>query len=583
MAVNEESEEYEILPSLQSQDGEDFGSVNAVQKGFNSPIQVDHQSDEEVEPESEMHSAALPHRWFLNTLIESPFHLKMDGANDHSLPLRSSKRRRVNGTHSPNRYSSPDELAGSSDHETSLTYHRRRTSSSNLRRTPTDHRRRSYERSDPGSPDELDHTTYPTFWRDKHRQEDLRPPTSASRHVTPEAPSEISLLTPVQSPVIPPLSPAETPLPPPPKQARYFPYRQKMVLKGHTKGIAAVRFSPKGDMIASCSADATLRIWSTATGNCIHTLTDGHLAGISTLAWSPDGRTLASGSDDKSIRLWDTVTGKLHPLQLLGHHNYIYSIAFSPKGNMLVSGSYDEAVFLWDVRTARVMRSLPAHSDPVGGVDFTRDGTLIVSCAGDGLIRIWDTATGQCLRTLVHEDNAPVSSVRFSPNMKFVLAWTLDSCVRLWNYVEGRCVKTYQGHENGKFSLSGAFGVYGDETGEVGLGEKKAFAVSGSETGQLLWWDVQSKMVLQREKGHEGCVLGVDTWDKGGLLVSCGLDKTVRVWERQSEAETEAEMNADMKEEEVVNGVVKEEDAGLKVEDMDVADGLQHEDTEQMI
>lgn len=53
---------------------------------------------------------------------------------------------------------------------------------------------------------------------------------------------------------------------------------------------------------------------------------------------------------------------------------------------MLVSGSYDEAVFIWDVRSARVMRSLPAHSDPVGGVDFIRDGTLIVSCAGDGLM-----------------------------------------------------------------------------------------------------------------------------------------------------------------------------------------------------
>ena len=53
---------------------------------------------------------------------------------------------------------------------------------------------------------------------------------------------------------------------------------------------------------------------------------------------------------------------------------------------MLVSGSYDEAVLVWNVRAARVMRSLPAHSDPVGGVDFIRDGTLIVSCAGDGLM-----------------------------------------------------------------------------------------------------------------------------------------------------------------------------------------------------
>ena len=196
---------------------------------------------------------------------------------------------------------------------------------------------------------------------------------------------------------------------------------------------------------------------------------------------------------------------------------------------MLVSGSYDEAVFIWDVRSTRIMRSLPAHSDPVGGVDFIRDGTLIVSCAGDGLIRIWDTATGQCLRTLVHEDNAPVTSVRFSPNGRFVLAWTLDSCVRLWNYVDGRCVKTYQGHRNVIFSINGSFGTYAD-------GEK-ACVVSGSEDGAFLVWDVQTKEVLQRLEGHRQCVLGVDTW--GDLMVSGGIDRTVRIWEKTTEEDVE--------------------------------------------
>ena len=222
--------------------------------------------------------------------------------------------------------------------------------------------------------------------------------------------------------------------------------------------------------------------------------------------------------------------GKPHPHPLHGHHHYIYALAFSPKGNILVSGSYDEAVILWDVRSRQKLRTLPAHSDPVGGVDFVRDGTLIVSCAGDGLIRIWDTGTGQCLRTLVHEDNAPVVSVRFSPNGKFVLAWTLDACIRLWNYVEGRCVKTYQGHENSKFSLGGAFGVYG---GEDEMTAKRAFVVSGSETGRLFWWDVVSKEVLGKVEAHEGVCLGVDTREEGRRLVSCGIDKMVRVWERE--------------------------------------------------
>ncbi len=148
--------------------------------------------------------------------------------------------------------------------------------------------------------------------------------------------------------------------------------------------------------------------------------------------------------------------------------------------------------------------------------------------------RVWDTATGQCLRTIVHEDNAPVVSVRFSPNGKYVLAWTLDSCLRLWNYVDGRCVKTYQGHRNERFSIGGAFGVYGREMAGGGgggdAGAPYAFIVSGSEDGSLLLWDVSSKQVLQRLQGHGDVVLGVDTHPTEPAIVSGGLDRTVRIW-----------------------------------------------------
>ena len=47
-------------------------------------------------------------------------------------------------------------------------------------------------------------------------------------------------------------TPITTPRELPARPPQYLPYKQKMVLKGHKRGVAAVRFSPNGRLIASC-------------------------------------------------------------------------------------------------------------------------------------------------------------------------------------------------------------------------------------------------------------------------------------------------------------------------------------------
>ena len=58
------------------------------------------------------------------------------------------------------------------------------------------------------------------------------------------------------------------------------------------------------------------------------------------MAFSPDGRLLATASGDRTARLWDSATGE--PVRTLtGHTDAVYGVAFSPDGRLLATASGD--------------------------------------------------------------------------------------------------------------------------------------------------------------------------------------------------------------------------------------------------
>jgi predicted NACHT family NTPase len=81
---------------------------------------------------------------------------------------------------------------------------------------------------------------------------------------------------------------------------------------GHTKAVfrMAMHGDPKAPLLATCSADGTVRLWNPATGAVLKTLT-GHTDWVYAVAFSPDGKRVAAGSWNGEVRVWRTEDGAL--------------------------------------------------------------------------------------------------------------------------------------------------------------------------------------------------------------------------------------------------------------------------------
>lgn len=199
-------------------------------------------------------------------------------------------------------------------------------------------------------------------------------------------------------------------------------------LRGHSKSISRVIFSPNNKLLASSSYDEAIRLWEIKTGRFLHTFS---ALNCTSIAFSPDSIILATAVKYREICLWNSTTDYQLLWASAQHRNSVVEIKFSPNGKVLASTGH--FMRLWNVTNGNLLQEFDI--DGLGSsnrITFSPNGEIVASAfASSGIIRLWE-ASGSLLETLDgHTDE--VRSICFSPDGTKLASGSTDGTTRLWN------------------------------------------------------------------------------------------------------------------------------------------------------
>jgi len=165
-----------------------------------------------------------------------------------------------------------------------------------------------------------------------------------------------------------------------------LPFKVQATCRGHEAKIECAAFSPDGKLLATGSADKTIRLWNPATGDQIAVLNE-HSDAVSAIEFSPDNSVLASAGKDTTIRLWDVSAQK--PIATLSAESAVRCLTFSRDGTLLATGDDTGGLRVWNVRNGRLNTALTDVDGSIFAVAFSRDGKLIASGGQGKTIKLW--------------------------------------------------------------------------------------------------------------------------------------------------------------------------------------------------
>uniref|UniRef100_A0A8D3DJI2 Transducin beta like 3 n=1 Tax=Scophthalmus maximus TaxID=52904 RepID=A0A8D3DJI2_SCOMX len=307
----------------------------------------------------------------------------------------------------------------------------------------------------------------------------------------------------------------------------------------HTVPVASMTFDSTSTLLATGGCDGTIKLWDVVKQYCTHNL-KGSSGVVHLVQFHPDiGRLqLFSSSLDCGIRLWDLRSSQCVCV-LQSHYSAVTSLCFSTDGHTMVSSGRDKICTVWDLKTKKAKRTVPVYEAVEGVVllpeneDFSQIGVKskdlhFITAGSKGVLRVWESSTARCVHT-------QTLSSTFNPDddprsLTYLLHLPISS--RLATVTAEHNILLYQ---LPALTTQQQFVGYNDEVLDVKfLGKGDSHIVVATNSCQLKVFELLTNS-CQILYGHTDTVLSLDVFKKDSLFASCAKDRSVRVWQMDSD------------------------------------------------
>ncbi|KAI9840053.1 MAG: hypothetical protein M1819_000246 [Sarea resinae] len=226
-------------------------------------------------------------------------------------------------------------------------------------------------------------------------------------------------------------------------------------------------WSPTGSLIATGSADRTLRIWNPEKAHVKYsTELRGHTGAVERVAWNPVKEAeLASVSSDGTVRFWDVRSKASVGEVKVGGEGF--TIAWAPDGDVVMVGRKDDALVPITLSTMTASAPIPQNVQ-TNQTTFSHSGADLLLTTGEGKIKILDYPSLAHVYTL----NAHTSAcfcLELCPRGRYLAIGGSDALITLWDTADWVC----------RHSLANMVGA----VRSVGFSFDGSFVVGGSDEG----------------------------------------------------------------------------------------------------